>query len=70
MLDFSARLNYNSVKQKNKLATQKGDGGTMRREQLFDTAHEAFTFLRNYTKHGWLGYVEQVGDKFKLVITC
>lgn len=40
----------------------------MRREQLFDTAHEAFTFLRNYTKHGWLGYVERVGDKFKLVI--
>lgn len=42
----------------------------MRREQLFDTAHEAFIFLRNYTKHGWLGYVEQVGDKFKLVIAC
>lgn len=42
----------------------------MRREQLFDTAHEAFIFLRNYTKYGWLGYVERVGDKFKLVIAC
>ena len=42
----------------------------MRREQLFDTAHEAVIFLRNYTKHGWLGYVERVGDKFKLVIAC
>lgn len=42
----------------------------MKREQLFDTAHEAFAFLSNYMKHGWIGYVEQVGDKFKLVIAC
>lgn len=44
-------------------------GGTvMRREQIFDTAHEAFVLLNNYTKHGWHGYVEAVGGKFRLVI--
>lgn len=42
----------------------------MRREQLFETAHEAYVLLNNYTKHGWHGYVEQIGSKFKLVIAC
>lgn len=41
-----------------------------RREQIFDTAHEAFVLLNNYTKHGWRGYVEAVGGKFRLVICC
>ena len=43
---------------------------TMKREQIFDTAHEAFVILNNYTKHGWHGYVEKYGEKFKLVICC
>ena len=43
---------------------------TMKREQIFDTAHDAFVILNNYTKHGWHGYVEKCGDKFKLVICC
>lgn len=43
---------------------------TMKREQIFDTAHEAFVILNNYTKHGWHGYVEKCGEKFKLVICC
>lgn len=42
----------------------------MRREQIFDTAHEAFVILNNYTKHGWHGYVEPVGGNFRLVICC
>ena len=42
----------------------------MRREQIFDTAHEAFVILNNYAKHGWRGYVEPVGGKFRLVICC
>lgn len=42
----------------------------MRREQIFDTAHEAFVILHNYRKHGWHGYIEPVGDKFRLVIVC
>lgn len=42
----------------------------MKREQIFDTAHEAFVILNNYAKHGWHGYVEKCGDKFKLVICC
>lgn len=42
----------------------------MKREQIFNTAHEAFVVLNNYTKHGWRGYIEPVGDKFKLTIVC
>ena len=45
-------------------------GIKMKREQIFDTAHEAFFVLNSYTKHGWHGYIEQVGDKFRLVIVC
>lgn len=44
--------------------------GSIRREQLFNTAHEAFVILNNYCKHGWHGYVEPFGDKFKLVLWC
>ena len=47
-----------------------GEGKTMKREQIFDTAHEAFVILNNYTKHGWHGYVEKYGEKFKLIICC
>lgn len=42
----------------------------MKREQLFNTAHEAFVLLNNYTKHGWHGTVEKIGNKYKLTIVC
>lgn len=48
----------------------RGGKKTMKREQIFNTAHEAFIILNNYTKHGWHGYVEKCGDKFKLIICC
>lgn len=42
----------------------------MQREQLFNTAHEAYVLLNYYIKHGWHGYVEKVENKYKLVIAC
>ena len=42
----------------------------MKREWIFDTAHEAFVILNNYTKNGWLGYIEPFYGKFKLTIVC
>lgn len=32
----------------------------MKREQLFNTAHEAFVLLNNYTKHGWHGTMKKL----------
>lgn len=42
----------------------------VKREQLFDTAHEAFIMLNNYVKHGWHGGVHQCGTKYKVVLFC
>ena len=42
----------------------------MKREQIFDTRHEAFMILNMYCKHGWHGTVMQVGEKFKVIIVC